>query len=134
MAAKKNESPPSRPPQPPKVSIEVREDYVLVTQRGRHDDIADVRRVQADVDAALAQSGLRVAVFDNRDTEAPAEHLRTMMWNWVQDTTRFDAVAVVLQSTMRGTRANMTAVSRGVRLRAFDSIDDAAAWLRSGEP
>lgn len=114
----------------PKVIVTTQPGYLLVTQRGRHDTENDIRRVQSAVDVALARAGVRRAIFDNRETEAPSEALRAMMWEWVSNAERFEAVALVLQSKMRGARADMTAVSRGVRLRSFDSMEKAIEWIR----
>lgn len=111
----------------PSFVVERRDDHVYVAQEGELRDFHDVGRVQAAVDEALGE--LRKAIFDNRNTKAPTEELRDLMWRFVDDPDRFDAVAILLQSDLKQVRANMTALGRRVKLKAFNSLEAAQAWL-----
>jgi hypothetical protein len=76
-----------------------------------------------------ARAGTRRVLFDNRQTLAPEEAVRDMVWAWIRDPTQLERVALLLESSMGVVRANMTAVSQRIRLRAFNSFEEARAWL-----
>ena len=114
--------------------IEQHEEYVYIHQAGRLTD-AGARRLLQELEARLLASNVRKAVFDNRNTEAPDEPVRQRMWDWIENAGLLDKVALILESSLTVVRTNMTALSRRVQLRAFDSVTEAATWLLSaGDP
>lgn len=113
-------------------TIEAHDDHLLVVQEGALASVPEAEalqeRIEAHLDAHGLASGCRRVVFDNRKTTAHADEVRESMFQWATRT--FDRVALLLESDMVGVRANMDALSRGAKLRAFHSLPEAIAWLR----
>lgn len=111
--------------------IELRPGYVFVWQRGGMDDLDEARVFQREVEAALRRHGVRKVLIDNRETDLPDEQMRAFMNAWSENREIFDAMAIVVQSTMVKVRSTMEAIAHGAMRRAFNSIEEAEAWLLS---
>jgi hypothetical protein len=109
--------------------ITVAPGHVVVWQSGRLASLDEARALQKAVRSRCLRAGVRRALFDNRQTLAPEEAIRDLIWAWVRDPADFERVALLLESSMGVVRANMTAVSQKVRLRAFTSFEEARQWL-----
>lgn len=116
------------------VEVEERPGYLFIVESGRITGMTDVRRYQSEVDRIVRSSGLRRALIDARgEVGEPAPEVRQAMWDWLLDAERsFDVVAFVLPEGMVTARVNMTALSRGANLRAFETMSAAQRWLARG--
>lgn len=83
----------------------------------------------AAIDDALLRHGIRAAVFDTRETPAPPPAARKLWWEWLETAAHHDRVGVVVRSELTRISGNMTALSRKVRLRSFENLRDAQAWV-----
>lgn len=101
---------------------------MVVVQEGALESVPQAEALQKRVESRCEQAGCRRVVFDNRKTTAHEDHVRAAMFEWAS--THFDKVALLLESDMIGVRANMEALSRGAKLRAFHDLGEAVAWLR----
>lgn len=109
------------------LSLEFKKAYVLITCRGRLPTLSVAQTLQRRIESELRKQPRDLALFDNRSTDTPPDDVRESMWDWVTDT--FDRTSLVLESEMLCVRANMNALVRGVRVRAFSSKILAASWL-----
>ena len=107
-------------------TVEPQRGWLRCVQQGRLADLDEARELQRQVEQACAQHGFRRVLFDNRDTEAPADAVRDAMFAWA---VTLERVAILLRSELKAVRANMDAVSRRAHVRAF--VDEAVAisWL-----
>ena len=103
-------------------------DHLVVVQEGALKSVTEAEALQERVESQCQAAGCRRIVFDNRKTTAHTDDVRTAMFEWASTT--FDRVALLLESEMMGVRANMEALSRGAKLRAFHDLAEAVAWLR----
>lgn len=111
--------------------IELRPGYVFVWQRGSMESLEEARAFQQEIEAALRNHGVRKALMDNRETDLPDEEMRTFMNTWSENREHFDALAIVVESTMVKVRSTMEAIAHGAMRRAFNSIEEAETWLLS---
>ena len=126
-----SQAPPAPSPKS-QFTIEARGNHLLVEQSGCLQSKLEATALQDAVLAACRAHRVRRVIFDNRQSLVPPEEVRDLMWRWVGDPAHLERVALVLESTMASVRANMTAVSHGVRLRSFTTVDDARAWIKEG--
>ena len=82
------------------------------------------------MEQALSRSGCTVAVFDNRRTEAPPKEVRQSMFDWASGGT-FTRVGLVVDGELTAVRATMESIASGRRLKAFNTLDEAVAWVES---
>ncbi len=119
------------------VEIEERPGYLLVVETGRLTSLADLRVYHGELERIVRQRKVTRALIDARGEvgDAPPD-VREAMWDWLLDPARgFEVVAFVLHASVAVTRVNMTALSRGANLRAFESVSEAQRWLaRGGRP
>ena len=108
-------------------TIEARDGWLLVVQRGRLGDLDEARALQQRVEHACGVHGSKRVLFDNRETEPPADDVRAAMFEWA--VTELDRAALLLRSDLKRVRANMDALSRRGRVRAFVVENEAIAWL-----
>ena len=111
--------------------VEVRENHILVSQRGLLPDLDAAKAFQSHVEQALSASGCSVAVFDNRHTDAPDEDVRRAMFEWAIGGT-FTRVGLVVDGELVAVRATMESIASGRRLKAFNAVDDAVEWVVGG--
>lgn len=104
--------------------------FVLVDEQCRTLTLDVVQARLATVDALLQQHGLRAVVFDSRNTDGPQGEARTLWWSWLERGEFHERVAVVADSDMVRVAGNLTALSKKVAFRSFDSMDAAVAWIR----
>jgi hypothetical protein len=110
--------------------VRLADGYVLVLNKR----VASVERAAAvceAIDHALVSGGVTRVLFDTRETEAPSDDVRELMWAWCAKGTNHDRLAIVAQSEATRVSGRMTAISRGVNLCTFSDVEAAAAWLRS---
>jgi hypothetical protein len=113
--------------------IWVRKGYVLVKDKEIPNlDIA--RRALDGIDSKLVEAALRKVVFDTRDMPAPPAEVNAMYWQWVIAGKNHDRVALLVKSDMKRVEGNMNALSKGVQLRSFHTIEDAETWLSKASP
>ena len=105
------------------------EGFYVYTESTRVETLDEAKFVCQQLDAALLASGARAVLFDTRETVSPGDDVRNFMWDWVSRAENFDRAAIVVNSEMLRTQANMTALSRGAKLRSFNDFDIAVAWL-----
>jgi hypothetical protein len=114
--------------------LDARGGVLIARQRRPIEDLADARRAQQQLDDALEGTGARRAVFDRRGQGDHDPEVREAMWSWLSQGGRLDAVALVLDSELARVRANMTAISRHVKLKAFIDPEEAEQWVRTTVP
>lgn len=102
----------------------------MVRQRGLL-TVEAAAQLQKAVADALADAGVRLAIFDNRETDRPDEMVRAVMWTWLGAQTCMDRLALVLASERNTRRAREAADRNRVRVSAFSDEQDAIDWLRS---
>lgn len=108
-------------------TISTHDGWLLVVQRGRLGDLDEARALQAKVERACDAHGSKRVLFDNRETEPPDDEVRAAMFEWAM--TQLERVALLLRSDLKRVRANMDALSRRGRVRAFVVEREAIAWL-----
>lgn len=120
----------------PQASIEVegRTGYLFVVETGQLRSVREVEIYAREMEALIARSGVDKAVIDARgEIGDPPPEVREAMWEWLVAPDRgFTTIAFVLPSEMAVARVNMTALSRRVAIRAFDSVQQAQRWLMRG--
>ncbi len=114
---------------PFRYTVAVRSGYVFVWQSGLATVAEELRQLQREVEAALAEAGTRNVLFDNRETQAPDEWIRAMMWTWLSSTPLIRRVAMVQGTVRAQRRANRTAELNRVLVQAFMDYDEAVGWL-----
>ncbi len=87
--------------------------------------------VLAEADRLLQQHGVRGVLFDTRGVLPPTEDARRLWWAWAEAGVHHDAVALLVESELTRISGNMTAMSRGAKVRSFHVWADAEAWLRA---
>jgi len=97
-------------------------------------DVAEGQQALAAVARALDEHGLKRVLVDQRGTGAQREDVREQFWGWMVEPGRLDAIALVLDSELAGVEANMTAISRHLKLRAFTDRLEAEQWVRRTVP
>jgi hypothetical protein len=80
----------------------------------------------------MRKTGLRRLLSDNRELETPAEDVRAFMIKWFDQPGFFDAIAMVMHSSMIVVRINMDALAHRAHRRGFNSIAEAQSWLLGG--
>lgn len=113
------------------VVLDARSAYLHVVQPGPLATEEEVLRYVVSIEREANLHGLRRALIDARNEAIGAEppEVRLSLWRWLQSTTAFEAVALIMPDALAETRVNMLAVSQRMLLRAF--IDSAVAlrWL-----
>lgn len=116
-------------PEPP-FDIADGEGILRVKQRRPLANPADARAGQMLLEQGLDRYGVKRVLLDQSAIGSHAEDVREAMWKWAQSSGKVEAIALVLADELSGVIANMTAVSRKVKLRAFTELDTAEDWLR----
>ena len=102
--------------------------YVLVCNRHIR-TLERAAQVCQAIDDALLRGKVDRVLFDTRETEAPAEDVRTAMWEWVSARRHHCRCAIVAQSELTQVSGNMTARSFKAPLRSFGDLEEAERWL-----
>jgi hypothetical protein len=98
------------------------------------EDVPDARSALSQIEKALDAHGVKRAVFDQREVGEHADSVREAMWQWAQRSRSVEAIAIMAGTEMAQVRANMTALSRHVKLRAFTDPEEAQRWVRTTIP
>jgi len=110
------------------ITVEARLGYVSVVGQGTVATLVDVDRLQKRLEAELqGEPAPMAALFDQRELDLPNQAVRDILWDRL--IARFDRCALLVASEMLGVQANMTALLKGARFRAFNSKVMAAHWL-----
>lgn len=117
-----------------RVEVEDHGTYLFLVEQGTLRDLSELAIYTTALERIIAETGVSKAVIDARaEVGDPPEAVRTAMWAWLTGGGRgFSMVAFVLPTEMAMARVNMTALSRGVNVRAFDSVFSAQRWLVRG--
>jgi hypothetical protein len=108
--------------------VTVADGYVLLSH-SELPSIAVAEVLQRAIEGALEESGHRALLIDTRSMPSPPEDARESMWTWTKQHPEI-AIAIVVHSELKRVTANMTAVSRNVRLRSFHDLGEAVSWLK----
>jgi hypothetical protein len=114
--------------------IEERKTYLVVRQHRVFTDRPEAEAMLTAVTAALKRLGLDKIVVDQRRIGPHGEDVRTVMWDWARGAGRRVATALVVDNELARVRANMTALSSGLQLRAFAVEAQAESWLSATPP
>lgn len=113
------------------VHVEARAGYLHVVHPGPLSTEDEVLRYAIAVEREAQLHHLKRALIDARlearGTEPP--EVRLSLWRWLQNTTAFEAVALIVPDPLAETRVNMLAVSQRLLLRAFVDPAIALRWL-----
>lgn len=109
------------------VTVQVRAAYISIEGRGPLSCIAEARQVQRRIELAMRDDPRTMALFDRRASELFPEDVADHMWSWISGT--FQRCGLVFASEMMCVQANMVALMRGARVRAFSSRVMAINWL-----
>lgn len=113
-------------------SLERREGYVFVRQERSLESVEEAQAMLEALQTEMAVHETSWAVIDQRGIDAHSEDVREAMWTWAQERgDRITRIAILADSDLVRVRVNMTAVSRGLTMRAFGREDQAEAWLSS---
>lgn len=117
-----------------RVEVEDHGTYLFLLEQGTLRDLGELAIYTKGLERIIAETGTSKAVIDARaEVGDPPEVVRSAMWKWLTGGGRgFSMVAFVLPTEMAMARVNMTALSRGVNVRAFDSVFSAQRWLVRG--
>lgn len=113
------------------IEVEERSGYLLVIESGRLETLDELQLYTRALDALVQRTGIRRAVIDARGEVGDAtEEVREAMWGWLLSEKRgFEVVAFVLPTEMAVARVNMTSVSLGAKVRAFEDVRTGQRWL-----
>lgn len=113
------------------VHLDARAGYLHVVHPGPLSSEDEVLRYAIAIERDAQVHQLRRALIDARlearGNEPP--EVRLSLWRWLQNTTAFEAVALVVPDQLAETRVNMLAVSQRLLLRAFVDPAIALRWL-----
>ena len=109
--------------------IEERETYIVVRQRRVFTDRPEAESMLTEITARLKRLGLAKIVVDQRRIGPHDDDVRSAMWDWAKGAGRRIATALVVDNDLARVRANMTALSSGLQLRAFAVQAQAESWL-----
>ena len=109
--------------------VRLMDGYVLVKNRNV-ETVERARAICGAIERHLADHPGIGVLFDTRDTEPPGEDVRQVMWAWCEEASRLARIAIVARSGLNRLSARMTALSKGVGLKGFADVDEAAAWVR----
>ncbi|MBX7194424.1 MAG: hypothetical protein K1X94_20380 [Sandaracinaceae bacterium] len=118
-------------------TLEARDGYLLVTELADVRTPEDMRRWLGEIDRFASARNLERVVFDARhDSSEPMPGVREARWEHSDRAPVLKIIAVVLPNELASARVNMTVLARktAARLRAFATIEDAAAWALSVQP
>ncbi len=104
-------------------------DHVRVWYGGQVSTIAIAEAWLARVDALLQASGLSRVLWESRDADGHPPDVRDHIWDWLCAARYVKASAIVVNSELLRTSANLSSHS-GLRIRAFNAESDALSWLR----
>jgi hypothetical protein len=90
---------------------------------------SEAERLQGSIERALVEHGVHKLVFDMRGVQEHIEDVRDAMWAWAARGEKVQAVALLIESELSRIRANMTALGRSARVRAFGAPLQAEMWL-----
>lgn len=113
------------------VQIEPRAGYLHVVHPGPLTSEDEVLRYAIALEREAATHRLNRALIDARQEMRGGEppEVRLSLWRWLQSTSAFEAVALVMPDQLGETRVNMLAVSQRLLLRAFVDSAVALRWL-----
>lgn len=113
------------------VVIDPRSAYLHVVQPGPLATEDEVVRYVISIEREANVHGLRRALIDARNEVHGSEppEVRLALWRWLQSTSVFEAVALIMPDPLAETRVNMLAVSQRMLLRAFVDPAVALRWL-----
>ena len=97
-------------------------------------DCMSARAVQRSIESELVEHGFQKVLFDMRHVDEHDDEVREEMWAWAEKSPHFHALALLIESELSRIRANMTAVGRKARVRAFGSPLQAEMWLVRAQP
>ena len=117
-----------------RVEVEQQEGLLFIVETGQIKSLPEVARYIAAMDDIVRRTGTDRAVIDARgEIGDPPAAVREVMWSWILDPGRgFSILAFVLPTEMAIARVNMTALSQGAKVRAFDSVFAAQRWIARG--
>lgn len=107
-------------------------DYLLLRYWGSVADAATADAWLADLEQALAQSGLSQILWDSTKAEPHSKDVRARILQWAKTTAALRRSAIVVQSDMLRLSANLSGLDQSVTVRGFATIAEADAWLRGG--
>jgi len=118
------------------IRVQRRPGYLYLIESGHLSNAHELADYLRAMDDLIRRTDCSRALVDTRDeSQTPAaEELREALWAWHASTRGFEAMAVLLSDPMIVVRINMTALSRGARLKAFSEAATAQRWLLSVQP
>jgi hypothetical protein len=117
-----------------RVVVEQQPGLLFIVETGQIKTLAELGRYIAAIDSIVKRTATDRAVIDARgEVGDPPLAVREAMWSWILDPHRgFSILAFVLPTEMAIARVNMTALSQGAKVRAFDSVIAAQRWIARG--
>ena len=92
-------------------------------------DVVEAAAVIAEIDDALASSGIERLLFDSREADRTKPEVAAAIWAWLSSTTRVRRVATVMNSEVLSANVRSTGVGMGVLIKAFATVEEAERWL-----
>ena len=111
------------------VTIEHRGDYLHVYHARSARDLAELDEVIKALEAALAETGVTLILFDSRDSDTTPDDVGARLWEWLHEGP-VSRVATLIKSEMLQISVQLKGLAQNVRLRAFDDEQEALEWLR----
>jgi hypothetical protein len=110
-------------------SVEERDTHIVVRQLRIVASRFEADAMLAELSAALERRGIAKAMLDQRSLPQLDDDVRDALWEWARGAGRRVAVALVVDGELARMRANMSALTSGLQLRAFALEARAEDWL-----
>ena len=116
-------------PSPDFMRIEIREGVVGVWHERSARDAGEAQAVLDAIDAALAESGIELLMFDSREADRTPPEVQEIIWSWLVAHVGIRKVATLMHSRDLAKKVRVTAVGSGLLLKTFDDETQARYWL-----
>ncbi len=112
------------------VRVERRESHLLVHQTGAPQSVEETKALIATVTQAIRDTEISDLVLDNRETDAPRQHLMEMLRAFFTVSGPMRDVSLVLNSAPIRRRFNaVNTANASINVRAFGSVEEAEHWI-----
>lgn len=110
--------------------LQPRADYLYVRWAGQVDGIETADAWLTAIDDALRANNLFRILWEARPARVHGPEVRERIWGWMAQAEVVKVSSVVVNSELLRVSVNLSRVASGVRLRAFETVDDAETWLK----
>lgn len=110
--------------------LQPRADYLYVRWAGQVEDLDTANAWLAEISNALRANALFRILWEARPARVHGPEVRERLWEWMGQAEIVKVSSVVVNSELLRVSVNLSRVASGVRLRAFETVEDAETWLK----